>query len=128
MEVSLKKVNLVTTKQQWKDIKNSVENADFIPAFKRLISRAKDTCLFDVSSLSYGIAYCYNNSSGASDSDSKKQSRKVTAYAFVNTTSELSANDILDGSGVTKNESLQSGKTSSKNAAAKKTIKVAIGR
>ncbi len=123
----MRKVNVITTKQKWKELKDRVENTNFLAAFKQLQNRVKDTCLFDVSSLNYGIAYCYNSGS-EDDSDLKKQNRKITAYAFINATSELSAGDITGDSGGSKNEPLRSGKKSSKNAASKTTVKIAVGR
>jgi hypothetical protein len=90
----------------------------------RLINRARVTCLFDISELKFGIAYCYN---GGSES-AKPLDATVVASAFIDATSELSANDIDKNIGIIKNESIPIGKASSIKTATKKTIKVSVGK
>jgi hypothetical protein len=120
----LKKIEIITTKEAWRGFKNKL-NSPCLKALNTslntLVNRAATTCLFDASELKFGIAYCYNGGSvGPNESPS--------ASAFIDTLSELSANDIATDIGINKNESIPTGKASSTKITTKKTIKVSVGK
>lgn len=122
------KIEIINTKQAWIGFRNKLTG----PCLKllnaslaRLVNRAAVTCLFDVSELKFGVAYCYN---GANDEPDKRLVDTVVASAFIDATSELSANDIAKNIGITKNEPIPTGKASGTKTSTKKTIKVTVGK
>lgn len=127
------KPEIVTTKQDWARLKALLSSADFaslVQATKALINRAKDACLFEVSELKYGVAYCYNYDSKAGQMPKNGKDntcQSVIARAFIEATSELSAGDIL-GSSEGTNGSVRIGQTSGAKATKKTSIKIAIGK
>lgn len=120
----MSKIEIINTRQAWVSFKNKLTNQcakSLNTSLTRLINRARVTCLFDVSALKFGVVYCYNGGSVGPN-----ESRGVSA--FIDASSELSANDIDTNIGISKNESIPTGKASGTKTATKTIIKVAVGR